>query len=48
MLTQPVYRASAPVADVRLPARVFLVRETTTVPPEAPVLRRSAYLVAEL
>jgi hypothetical protein len=31
MLTQPVYRASVPVADVCLQAEAFLVRETTTV-----------------
>jgi hypothetical protein len=39
MLTQPVYGALVPVADVRLPARTFLVRETRRSPPEAAASR---------
>ena len=38
MLTQSVYGAPASVADVRLPARAFLVRETTPVTPPKPRL----------
>jgi Phage integrase, N-terminal SAM-like domain len=39
MLMHPVYRASRPsMADARVPARAFLVRETTPVTPPKPRL----------